>query len=767
MAENNKTLSTLGSHALFAAMALNFAPALQANTANNCNTDDKECTQEAIELINIHGVRSSVYNVKKSGDARRLVDLIDTPHTITVLTKDQIEESGKTDLKAILAAQAGVTLGTGENGNAFGDRYIIRGHEARSDVFVDGLRDPGMTTRESFATDQIEITKGPSSTFAGRGSSGGAVNSITKKASTSYNFGRVDASAGSDNHHRLVLDYNAPVSADVAARINLLSAQEDAPNRDGIERSRQGVLLSGVYDNAVDLHVYTDIYALEAKDTPDLGSYFDSTSRKPAKDIPVYAQEEDFLNSDVLAFTVRTEFDINDKLRFFTSTRYGETSNGYLSTGARGTVRSADDPLAPLATTINLSTHQGWQEVEYFATQFNLFWDINTRDIEHKLLFGLEFTDETVDNGVYNISYNNEPNCYTSGRSGSNPAYCLLDGQGNVYQNASNIIGRSFTKGASDALFAAKTIAVYAMDTAKINEQWQVFAGIRLDNIDYSNDVVSRGNTLRYAYKDDFYNGHVGVVYSLTDDANLYLSYSTATNINGGESDLGANCGYGGLCGDPEQAALADPETVQNIELGTKWSVLDEQLFIAGALFQMTKSDVMESVGDAYSTLGTLNTGKNRIRGVEVAVNGNLTTKLSLQASASLMESEVLASVNETQIGLALSNFAEKSLYLQLRYQLTDDFVFGGDYTYKGEMYGGQPDTAASFNAANGYYSIVVPSYSTVSLFANYSLNNSTTLRLNIGNLMDKEYWTAAYRSGAFMYLGDARSLRATLTYEF
>ena len=762
-----KTLSKLGSQALFTALAFNFIPTVVAETTEQCSADTPSCTEEAIELIKVHGVRTSVYSVKQSGDLRRVAELVDTPATITVLTKDQLEESGKSDLKEILAAQAGVTLGTGENGNAFGDRYIIRGHEARSDVFVDGLRDPGMTTRESFATEQIEITKGPSSTFAGRGSSGGAVNSISKKASTSYDFGRIDASVGSDSHHRLVLDYNTPVSTNVAARVNLLSTEEDAPNRDGIERSRQGVLLSGVYDNATDLHVYTDIYALEAKDKPDLGSYFDSSSRKPVKDIPVYAQDEDFLDSDVIAFTVRTEYDINDNLRFFNATRYGETSNGYLSTGARGTVRSAEDPVAPSIPTIVLSTHQGWQEVEYFATQFNLFWDLNTSSVEHKLLFGAEFTDETVDNGVYSISYNNQRNCYTSGRSGPSPAYCLLDGQGDVYQNAGNIIGRSYSKGASDALFSAKTIALYAMDTAKINEQWQIFAGIRIDNIDYSNDVISGGNPLRYAYKDDFYNGHVGVVYSLTDDANVYLSYSTSTNINGGESDLGANCGYGGLCGDPDQAALADPETVENIELGTKWSVLDEQLFIAAAVFQMTKSDVMESVGDAYSTLGTLNTGKNRIKGVEVAVNGNVTDKLSVQASASLMESEVLASVNEAQIGLALSNFADKSLYLQLRYQLTDDFAFGGDYTYKGEMYGGQPDTAASYNAENGYYSIVVPSYSTVSLFANYSINKATTLRLNIGNVTDKEYWTAAYRSGAFMYLGDARSLRATLTYEF
>lgn len=767
MIDKKNRFTTLGSQALITAIALNIAPTYATEAEPTCQPEDTLCAEEAIELIKVHGVRNSIYNVKQSGDMRRLADLVDTPHTITVLTKDQIEESGKTDLKEILAAQAGVTLGTGENGNAFGDRYIIRGHESRSDVFVDGLRDPGMTTRESFATEQIEITKGPSSTFAGRGSSGGAVNSISKKASTSYNFGRVDAAVGSDEHHRLVLDYNSPLSTDVAARINLLSTAEDAPERDGIERSRKGALLSGVYDNANDFHLYGDIYALQAKDTPDLGSYFNASTRQPVRDIPVYAQQEDFLDSDVFAATIRTEYDISDSLKFYTATRYGETRNGYLSTGARGTVRSADDPVAPSVDTVALSTHQGWQEVEYFATQFNLFWDLNAAGVEHKLLFGLEFTDETVDNGVYSLSYNNEPNCYTSGRSGSRPGYCLLDAQGNVYENAGSIIGRSYSKDASDALFAAKTIAVYAMDTAKINEHWQIFAGLRLDNIDYSNDVVSRGEPLQYAYKDDFYNGHVGLVYSLTDDANLYLSYSTATNINGGESDLGANCGYGGLCGDPEQAALADPETVENIELGTKWSVLDEKLFIAAALFQMTKKDVMESVGDAYSTLGTLNTGKNRIKGIELAINGNLTDKLSVQASAALMESEVLASVNESTIGLELSNFADKSLYLQARYQLTDDFAFGGDYTYKGEIYGGQPDTAASYNSENGYYSIVVPSYATLSLFANYSITDAATLRVNVGNVTNKEYWTAAYRSGAFMYLGDARSLRATLTYEF
>lgn len=765
MSKHKHSAFQLGSAALLTTLAISSSNVLANEEKTQC--EETNCAQEEMELIKIHGVRNSLYKVDHSGDIRRQAELFDIPQTITVLTKDQIDESGRSDLEEILSSQAGVTLGTGENGNAFGDRYIIRGHEARSDVFVDGLRDPGMSTRESFSAEQIEITKGPSSTFAGRGSSGGAVNSITKKASTAYDFGRVDASLGSDEYYRVALDFNKPLTENFAARINLLTASEDAPNRDGIERSRDGVLLSGLYDNTKDLRVFSDFYYLESEDTPDLGSYFDSATRKPVEDIPVYAQDEDFLDSQIMAFTVRTEYDISDTFTFYNATRYGETENGYISTGARGNVRAEEDTLAPNVPSIGLSTHQGWQEIEYFASQFNFLWDVTTGEIEHGLVFGLEFTDEQVTNGTYDLTYNNATNCTTSGRGGVSGSYCLLDENTNVYANPTQIIGRTFEQGNSDSLFDATTVSAYVMDTATINDHWQVFFGLRIDSIDYSNDVVSRGTPLDYAYKDDFYNGHLGLVYSVAEHGNIYATYATATNINGGESDVGSSCGYGGLCGDPDQAAVADPELVENIELGTKWEFLDEKLFLAATWFQMTKSDVMESVGDDYSTLGTLNTGKNRVDGFEFALNGNLTETLSVQVSAATMQSEVLESYTSANVGRVLSNFAEDSFYMQLRYQPSDKFAFGGDITYKSEMFGGQPDSAAGFNTGLGEYSIVVPSYSVINLFANYNATDNMTLRLNIGNIADKEYWTAAYRSGSFMYLGDGRTVRATLTYEF
>ena len=105
-----------------------------------------------------------------------------TPKTVTVLSKEVLEDKNATTLKQAILSTAGVTLGTGEGGNAFGDRFFIRGFDARNDVFIDGVRDSGVSVRENFFTEQVEILRGPGSSFAGRGTTGGAINIVTKQA---------------------------------------------------------------------------------------------------------------------------------------------------------------------------------------------------------------------------------------------------------------------------------------------------------------------------------------------------------------------------------------------------------------------------------------------------------------------------------------------------------------------------------------------------------------------------------------------------------
>src|SRR5580693_944796 len=108
--------------------------------------------------------------------------LVNTPKTVTVLSKEVLEDENTTSLKRAVLNTAGVTLGTGEGGNAFGDRFFIRGFDARNDVFIDGIRDSGVSVRENFFTEQVEILKGPAATIDGRGTTGGALNIVTKQA---------------------------------------------------------------------------------------------------------------------------------------------------------------------------------------------------------------------------------------------------------------------------------------------------------------------------------------------------------------------------------------------------------------------------------------------------------------------------------------------------------------------------------------------------------------------------------------------------------
>ena len=77
-----------------------------------------------------------------------------------------------------------------------------------------------------------------------------------------------------------------------------------------------------------------------------------------------------------------------------------------------------------------------------------------------------------------------------------------------------------------------------------------------------------------------------------------------------------------------------------------------------------------------------------------------------------------------------------------------------------------EPDTAAGYDATTGQYSQPIPAYSVVDLFADYRFSKNLDMRVNIGNVTDKDYYLAGYRSGSFLYKGDARNVRVT-SYNF
>lgn len=724
------------------------------------------------------------YKAKYSGDQRRTKPLAETPATIQVLTAEAIEDSGYTDLREILDSQPGITLGTGENGNAFGDRYIIRGQEARSDVFVDGLRDPGMTIRESFAVDQVEISKGPSSSFAGRGTAGGAVNSVTKQATQDYDFARFSTAFGSNQHTRITVDANQRLTDTVAVRANALHAYEEVPDREPTDRDREGLALSTLLTPTDALDITLDYYALRAKDNYDMGGFLEGTlpNRKPYKNPPVYAQKEDFLESDVETFTARINYAFNDSTRLTNLTRYGETDNGYVVTGAgiaTGYILDEVDPdIRTPYSTISLSTHQGWQEVEYFANQTNLLIDVDLAGMRHAFIVGVEYSDHQVLNGVYRIQ-NSGQNCITSSNTSviEPNSWCLQDANGNyITQDFNTLMNRQIEKGNWDQDWSVKTVSTYLMDTIDLTDRWTLFTGVRYDRLDYTlktQRATDQTPTGDYEYSETLIDAHIGASYKINEYGNVYFSYASASDINGGESDVGTNSNYGGAVVSNGEIAGADPEKSELYELGTKWNLLDQRLLLTAALFQINKSDIIEGVA-GYTAEGSFNTGENQVKGIELGLVGQVTDRLTAQAGIAVMDAEIKKAVPRTlrnpatEIdieGKTLSNFAEETAFAQLKYAITDALSLGGAVKYESEKYAGQPDTAPGMNA-DGEYTQPIPDYTVYDLFANYRVNKQLDFRLNVGNVTNEDYYLAGYQSGRFLYKGDARNYALTVNYE-
>jgi catecholate siderophore receptor len=88
----------------------------------------------------------------------------------------------------------GITIGAGEGGNPVGDNLFIRGYNAQTDTYIDGIRDAGSQSREIFNLEQVEVVKGPNSAYGGRSSAGGGVNLVSKTAQP-YDFNNASSAS--------------------------------------------------------------------------------------------------------------------------------------------------------------------------------------------------------------------------------------------------------------------------------------------------------------------------------------------------------------------------------------------------------------------------------------------------------------------------------------------------------------------------------------------------------------------------------------------
>lgn len=168
--------------------------------------------------------------------------LLDTAQTVTVVPENLITERAASTLRDVLRNVSGISMQAGEGGTPAGDQLSIRGYSARTDIFVDNVRDFGGYTRDPFNLEQVEVVKGPSSDYSGRGSTGGSINLVSKRARLE-DLTLTSVARGSDDYTRVTLDVNRALAGvdDAAFRLAILVHDQDIAGRDEVANHRWGI----------------------------------------------------------------------------------------------------------------------------------------------------------------------------------------------------------------------------------------------------------------------------------------------------------------------------------------------------------------------------------------------------------------------------------------------------------------------------------------------------------------------------------------------
>ena len=146
-------------------------------------------------------------------------NLMDVPQQVIVINRALMNSQAATTLDQAVRNVPGVTIGSAEGGANIGNNININGFSARTDIYLDGVRDRGQYYRDTFALEAIEVLMGPSSMLFGRGSTGGVINQVTKKPGLKAAT-ELSGQVTTNGLIRTTADVNTPFGENNAARVN-------------------------------------------------------------------------------------------------------------------------------------------------------------------------------------------------------------------------------------------------------------------------------------------------------------------------------------------------------------------------------------------------------------------------------------------------------------------------------------------------------------------------------------------------------------------
>ena len=737
-------------------------------------------------------VTSGTYKAERQSSPKATADLIDTPRAVTVITRQVLEDSASTTLSEALRTVPGITMGAGEGGTPLGDRPFLRGSDSSNSIYLDGVRDLAATSRETFAVESIEITKGSDGITNGSGNAGGSIN-IVSKTPEKRRFINGDATYGSKDYKRFTLDVNQPISDFVGVRVAGMYHDQGVAGRDYVWQRRWGVAPSIKIGLTGPTSLTLDWYHLQTSELPDQGiPYTRSAASLGAgytevaplgTDVFTTASgstvqrargafyglaNRDFRTTNTDAFTAKFEHQLGKDLHIRNTVRYSNTEQDYLWTqpdDSKGNVYSYG--------TVSRRVNSRYSSQTGVVDQLDLTGKFSTGGIKHSFAAGLEYNWQDSSYGSY----------YGNGATGTAIAAAIAcptatSGTNAICTSASTPDPLASWSGAvqkgpavSQTLADWTTLSAYAFDTVTLSDKWLVNLGGRYDRyVTHASAAVAAPFTASRVWqrrKDDLFTYQAGLVYKPRPNGSVYLSTSTSAIAPGSFLAQGAEDNTLTTSGIDANSLKVQKTTTY--ELGTKWALFEENLAVTLAAFQTLTTNArvtVEGGGAGYA-------GEKRVRGIELGISGNITDKWSLFGGwahmPSVMISAGAAQVNSVYVagvsaatGKRATNTPLDSISLNTTYKVTPKLTLGGGAIYMGKVYGGYAYGATT----NTVRAVYVPAYWRFDTNAAYQVNDHVALKLSALNLTNKLYYDAAFTSH-YAHQAAGRTILATLSVKY
>ncbi|MEP7099253.1 MAG: TonB-dependent siderophore receptor [Burkholderiales bacterium] len=719
----------LGAPVAFAQQAVP-APASAASAPKAETTLAPIAVKAKIET-DANSVRATTSTIGKGNQ-----ELRDIPQSVTVITEKLIEDRRIDTLKEALHQTAGVTFMAAEGGE---EDIRLRGFSltASGDIYIDGMRDPAFYERDTFSFDRVELLRGSASMLFGRGSTGGVVNQVSKVPFLN-NGNEINYTLGSHAYQRLTGDFNVKLGETTALRLNVMKTDADN-NGAGARIDKQGLAPTLRFGIGTNDEFMVGFYYLENHNGINYGlPYLRSSgasatsAANPAGLIEGldpkanYGLTSDYSNGGATYGTFNWTHRFADGGMLKTAVRHGtydrDQRSGVIrfanpAPGSNGPVFLTD------ATVLTRGTQNKVQDMTVTYAQSDYTNKFKWFGLNNDITTGLDVSRE---------EFNNYTLTLPTGVTLTKPTTTI----GNP--NASGEVNEALRQKVLNRNFVATAVGVYAQDLIQIAPAWKLLAGLRWDK--FKGDYTNPGSTTftDASRSDSLFSHRFGVLYQPTDAMTFYASHGTSFNTSGElyNYDLpGSN---------------TPPEKSRNIEVGAKMDWFGGNLTTRVSAFHSTKYNERNRDSPAGTPIEDfLLSGKRHAAGLELDLAGRITPAWEVYGSYAwipVAKIDVGNADGSTQTGERVGDrpslTPRHSGTIWTTYQINAKLRAGGGLNAR-----------SSQTPNRNPVGVVIPSYVTGDLLAEYTLNDAVSFKLNVNNVTNKLYadslYTAHYVPGA------------------